>query len=106
MPARGGAPALAAIGIVVSPDISLEATLAFMHRAQRSWNVMCLLLLARLPRSTVLPASARVPLTILQPVLAIAPRPEAPAVAALHAVNALAIVLLAAVVAQRSRSRI
>ncbi len=65
-----------------------------------------LTLLARLPRSTVFLASALVPLTILQPVLALAPRPESPAVAALHPVNALAIVILAAVVAQRSRPHV
>jgi hypothetical protein len=68
-------------------------------------TLAALTLLARLPRRTAQLAGALVPLTALQPVLALAPRPDAPAVAALHAVNALAIVALAALVAQRSRPR-
>ena len=62
-----------------------------------------LTLAARLPRSTVMLAATLIPLTLLQPVLALLPRASAPALAALHTVNALAIFSLAALVARRSR---
>src|SRR5688572_18229763 len=58
---------------------------------------------ARLPRQTVLLAMALVPLSILQPLLALLPRVAAPAVSALHLVNALLIALIAAIIARRSR---
>jgi hypothetical protein len=60
---------------------------------------------ARLPRRLVMRAAALVPLTILQPVLALVPRVDAPALSALHTVNALLIVLVAASVARESRPR-
>jgi hypothetical protein len=58
---------------------------------------------ARMPRKLVRRAVALVPLSILQPVLALVPRVDAPALSALHTVNALLIVLVAASVARESR---
>jgi hypothetical protein len=60
---------------------------------------------ARLPRRAVLMAIAIVVLTVLQPVLALVPRVGAPALSALHTVNALGIVLLAGAIAWESRPR-
>ena len=57
---------------------------------------------ARLPRRAVLLAAALIPLTILQPVLALAFRAPAPALSALHTLNALVIFALAAAVARFS----
>ena len=58
---------------------------------------------ARFPRRTVALATGLIPLTVLQPVLALVLRPAAPALAALHTLNALLIFVLALVVAQRTR---
>ena len=58
---------------------------------------------ARLPRTTIRLAVALVPLCIIQPMLALLPREHAPVVSALHAVNAMLIVLIAAVVARNSK---
>ena len=58
---------------------------------------------ARLPRTTIRLATALVPLSIMQPLLALLPRERAPVVAALHAVNAMVIVLIASVIARNSR---
>ncbi len=58
---------------------------------------------AGLSRRARLLAVGLVPLTMLQPVLALAPRMSAPAVSALHTVNALLIVFVAAMVARESR---
>lgn len=58
---------------------------------------------ARLSRTTIRLAVALVPLCILQPMLALLPREHAPIVSALHAVNAMLIVLIAAVVARNSK---
>jgi hypothetical protein len=55
------------------------------------------------PRRLVTRAVALVPLSILQPVLALVPRVDVPALSALHTVNALLIVLVAASVARESR---
>ncbi len=55
------------------------------------------------PRRTVAFAAGLVLLTVLQPVLALSLRASAPALAALHALNALVIFSLAAIVAQRTR---
>jgi hypothetical protein len=52
---------------------------------------------ARLPRRAVLLAAGLIPLTILQPVFAVALRAPVPAVSALHALNALVIFAVAAV---------
>jgi Family of unknown function (DUF6220) len=57
---------------------------------------------ARLPRRAVLLAAALVPLTILQPVLALALRAPAPALSALHTLNALVIFAVAAAVARHT----
>ena len=57
---------------------------------------------ARFPRRTVALAAGLIALTVLQPVLALVLRP-APALAALHTLNALLIFSLALVVAQRTR---
>ena len=59
--------------------------------------------IARLSPRTIRLAVALVPLSILQPLLALLPRVAAPAVSALHLVNALLIVLIAAVIARESR---
>ena len=58
---------------------------------------------AGFPRRTVAIATSLVPLTLLQPVLALVLRPAAPALAALHTLNALLIFSLALAVAQRTR---
>jgi hypothetical protein len=58
---------------------------------------------ARFPRRTVLLAATLIPLTVLQPVLALTLRVSAPALAALHIVNALLIFTLAMFVAHRTR---
>ena len=58
---------------------------------------------ARMPRRLIRRAVALVPLSILQPILALVPRVDAPALSALHTVNALLIVLVAASVARESR---
>ena len=58
---------------------------------------------ARLSRRAKMLAFGLVPLTVLQPVLALVPRADAPAIAALHAVNALLIIVVAAMVARESR---
>jgi hypothetical protein len=58
---------------------------------------------ARMPRRLVLRAAALVPLSVLQPVLALVPRVDLPALSALHTVNALLIVFVAASVARESR---
>jgi hypothetical protein len=57
---------------------------------------------ARLPRRAVLLAAGLIPLTILQPVLALTFRAPAPALSALHALNALVIFTFAAAVARFS----
>ena len=62
-----------------------------------------LTVVARLPRTTVRLAVTLVPLCVVQPVLALLPREHAPVVSALHAVNAMLIVLIAAVVARNSK---
>ena len=62
-----------------------------------------LTLAARLPRRTIGLAAALVPLSILQPLLALVPRESIPALSALHAVNAVVIVLIAAAIARSSR---
>ena len=58
---------------------------------------------ARMPRRLIARTAALVPLSILQPILALAPRVDVPALSALHTVNALLIVLVAASVARESR---
>jgi hypothetical protein len=58
---------------------------------------------AHMPRRLVMRAVALVPLSILQPILALVPRADAPALSAFHTVNALLIVLVAASVARESR---
>ena len=62
-----------------------------------------LTMVARLSRTTIRLATALVPLCIIQPMLALLPREHAPVVSALHAVNAMLIVLIAAVVARNSK---
>lgn len=57
---------------------------------------------ARLPRRAVALAAALIPLTILQPVLALALRAPGPALSALHKLNALVIFAVAAAVARHS----
>jgi hypothetical protein len=57
---------------------------------------------AGLPRRAVVLAAVLIPLTILQPVLAVALRAPAPAVSALHTLNALVIFGIAAAVARYS----
>jgi hypothetical protein len=92
------------LGIFGAASFMPHATLGYLLIVG-AMTLAALTLFARLPRPTVLLAAAIVPLTILQPVLALVPRASAPAVAALHAVNALVIVALAGVVAFRSRPR-
>lgn len=58
---------------------------------------------ARFPRRTVVLATSLIPLTLLQPVLVLVLRSAAPALAALHTLNALLIFSLALGVAQRTR---
>ena len=66
-------------------------------------TLTALTLAARFPRRTVILATSLIPLTMLQPVLALVLRESAPALAALHTLNALLIFSLALVVAQRTR---
>lgn len=57
---------------------------------------------ARLPRRAVALAAALIPLTILQPVFALVLRSPAPALSALHTLNALVIFAVAVAVARHS----
>lgn len=92
------------LGIFGAASFMPHATLGYLLIVG-AITLATLTLFARLPRRTILLATAIVPLTILQPVLALVPRADAPAVAALHAVNALVVVALAGIVAVRSRPR-
>jgi hypothetical protein len=67
-------------------------------------TLTALTMAARFPRRTVALAICLIPLTLLQPVLALVPRASAPALAALHTLNALLIFSVAVFVAQRTRS--
>ncbi len=58
---------------------------------------------ARFPWRTVALAASLIPLTVLQPVLALALRVSAPSLAALHILNALLIFTLAMLVARRTK---
>lgn len=62
-----------------------------------------LTLAARFPRRVIAVAAALIPLTVLQPVLALTLRASAPSLAALHILNALLIFSLAMFVAQQTR---
>ena len=62
-----------------------------------------LTLAARFPRRTIALAAALIPLTLLQPVLALTMRVPAPSLAALHTLNALLIFTLAMIVARQTR---
>ncbi len=58
---------------------------------------------ARFPIRTIALAASLIPLTLLQPVLALTLRITAPSLAALHTLNALLIFTLAMLVARRTR---
>lgn len=58
---------------------------------------------AHFPRRTILLASLLIPLTLLQPVLALTLRISAPYLAALHTLNAVLIFALAMLVARHTR---
>lgn len=62
-----------------------------------------LTLAARFPRRVIAVAAALIPLTVLQPILALTLRASAPSLAALHILNALLIFSLAMFVAHQTR---
>ncbi len=68
--------------------------------------LLALTLLARIPRPGRMLAASVLLLTILQPVLALAPRSRAPVLSALHPVNALLIFALAIRMARRATPRV
>lgn len=70
------------------------------HRAPVTLTVLTIT--AHLPRRAVALAAALIPLTILQPVFALVLRSPAPALSALHTLNALVIFAVAVAVARHS----